>query len=723
MAEGGLVRGANAHAAMFWRAAVLLGGIASLVVVAPQLYRSGVYAPIQPVLVPLAAVSLVGGGAALAAANGLLSRRLQVAAALIAAVPLAVLAVDFLLARAITGVIAYAIEAAALCWTAWLVRRNSAPHGRVYVLMVGTILAAQGISMIVAPHAYADPTVYAQFGRYLWLAAPAFIAGGLGLVASELRRTPSSRITRALLAFAVIAAADLAVLVSVFSVTGAWTGVVSYGVMAVILLLAVPRTSLAAVSPMLFAALAALAGAGDLIAGSVATAGGPELATPASLLPPLAALALCFIGAAFALALHPGRPLRRLAATLAVLGFAGGAAQAALVLLNGSAEAPALLLGGAGGSDLSASTISAPVALVAVGLVEFAIIARPQARIIPGLSVVCGSALVGVVALNVLAFMLRSPFLFDIYGPLGMPSHATVAFGALAIALLAAGIGRLLAAPIGDRLFGTIGALAVLVLLRGFISDAALTHVFVDTEDVGNLDYLAAVDAARQLALVMLVGVAIGSGLLLTRTVTLPLRALLDAIARARAGESRAQADVEGEDEIGIVARAFNQLTRELADQSDLYAAVRRAQAELGEAIVILEEGEPRAWNEALASISGYTDQDLRSMRSILELWPGSQRDDFAKLLRSRSRETYRIETSLRRRGGDPVDVELAVHPLRDTARPQQLAILRDITEAKRARRSLERLALHDALTGLPNRALFADRLERAVAAATRRGG
>ncbi len=43
-----------------------------------------------------------------------------------------------------------------------------------------------------------------------------------------------------------------------------------------------------------------------------------------------------------------------------------------------------------------------------------------------------------------------------------------------------------------------------------------------------------------------------------------------------------------------------------------------------------------------------------------------------------------------------------------------------DITEAKRAEAEIERLAYHDALTGLPNRVLFLDRLTQALAASRR---
>nr|WP_240895145.1 EAL domain-containing protein [Kineococcus siccus] len=53
---------------------------------------------------------------------------------------------------------------------------------------------------------------------------------------------------------------------------------------------------------------------------------------------------------------------------------------------------------------------------------------------------------------------------------------------------------------------------------------------------------------------------------------------------------------------------------------------------------------------------------------------------------------------------------------------PYSLALLEDITARKAAEAALTHQALHDPLTGLANRALFSDRLQHALAAATRSG-
>jgi diguanylate cyclase (GGDEF)-like protein len=73
-------------------------------------------------------------------------------------------------------------------------------------------------------------------------------------------------------------------------------------------------------------------------------------------------------------------------------------------------------------------------------------------------------------------------------------------------------------------------------------------------------------------------------------------------------------------------------------------------------------------------------------------------------------------ECRLMRADGETREVELLLRPLAWRGRELRILAVRDISERKEAAERIAHLAFHDALTGLPNRAVFADHLERTVA-------
>ena len=82
-------------------------------------------------------------------------------------------------------------------------------------------------------------------------------------------------------------------------------------------------------------------------------------------------------------------------------------------------------------------------------------------------------------------------------------------------------------------------------------------------------------------------------------------------------------------------------------------------------------------------------------------------------------------EVAFKRRDGTRGIAAVHTAPVRTAAGEiiAQVAVFQDLTERKAAEARIRRLALHDPLTGLPNRALLLDRLGQALAHARREGG
>ncbi len=76
-----------------------------------------------------------------------------------------------------------------------------------------------------------------------------------------------------------------------------------------------------------------------------------------------------------------------------------------------------------------------------------------------------------------------------------------------------------------------------------------------------------------------------------------------------------------------------------------------------------------------------------------------------------------------RRKDGSEFPVEISVNQTETADGWLMLAAVRDVTDRELAAEELVHLASHDPLTGLPNRSLFLDRLEHALARTRRSGG
>ncbi|OIK23775.1 putative bifunctional diguanylate cyclase/phosphodiesterase [Streptomyces malaysiense] len=184
-------------------------------------------------------------------------------------------------------------------------------------------------------------------------------------------------------------------------------------------------------------------------------------------------------------------------------------------------------------------------------------------------------------------------------------------------------------------------------------------------------------------------------------------------------------------------ARALRERT--LAEQEAIAQAALRAQGVVAQALHASEarfravfegaaigigiadlDGRILQVNEALLRMFGVTQQSLRGR--LVQDW--THPDDapqtwrlYDELVRG-DREHYHLEKAFNRPDGTVLWTNLTVSLLRDAdGRPQyQLALMEDTTERRLLNLRLRYEATHDALTGLPNRTLFFERLEKVLA-------
>ncbi|MBY4677459.1 EAL domain-containing protein [Marinobacterium arenosum] len=175
---------------------------------------------------------------------------------------------------------------------------------------------------------------------------------------------------------------------------------------------------------------------------------------------------------------------------------------------------------------------------------------------------------------------------------------------------------------------------------------------------------------------------------------------------------------------VGLIGLANDVTSRLKAEEWQRQAAVVFDHSREG---VIVTDAEQRiqAVNRAFCDITGYTEEEVRGRRPGILKSGRHDHDYYRRMWQSIDGQgSWQGEIWNRRKDSELYPAWLTIAAVRDERQNLQnyVAVFSDISQIKESQRELEHLAHHDLLTGLPNRVLFNDRLEHAMARADRSG-
>jgi PAS domain S-box-containing protein len=165
----------------------------------------------------------------------------------------------------------------------------------------------------------------------------------------------------------------------------------------------------------------------------------------------------------------------------------------------------------------------------------------------------------------------------------------------------------------------------------------------------------------------------------------------------------------------------LQRIRRQLAERDQLFQLISENAADM---IAVVDRDAQRIYNSpAYQKVLGYTPEDLAATSPFEQIHP----DDRARVIEAANKARLtgrgeRLEYRIRHKDGSWRVLESTASAIRGpSGETDGLVIVnRDITDRKRAEDMLAHHAFHDGLTNLPNRALFLDRLQRALALSRR---
>jgi len=195
-----------------------------------------------------------------------------------------------------------------------------------------------------------------------------------------------------------------------------------------------------------------------------------------------------------------------------------------------------------------------------------------------------------------------------------------------------------------------------------------------------------------------------------------------------KAGERRevevavAVLKVENRTRILVIARDITERKR----QEDILRIYKAAVDAAADSIVITDRNALIEYaNPAFTRATGYTLEEARGKTPALIKSGKHNKTFYHKLWHTLlAGQEWKGEIINRRKNGEIYHEDMAIAPVVDATGniDRFVAVKRDVTERKRLEQRLAHMAHYDDLTGLPNRALFFDRLDHTLLQAKRKG-
>ena len=160
----------------------------------------------------------------------------------------------------------------------------------------------------------------------------------------------------------------------------------------------------------------------------------------------------------------------------------------------------------------------------------------------------------------------------------------------------------------------------------------------------------------------------------------------------------------------------LQRIRRQLAEREQIFQLITENAADM---IAVIDRDGRRIYNSpAYQTILGYAPEELAATSSTDQIHP----DDLARVMEASAKANStgrgeRLEYRIRHKDGSWRFLESTASGIRSPEGDTNGLVIvnRDITERKRAEEKLAHQSFHDGLTGLPNRALFLDRLQRSI--------